>query len=591
MKKSKWLLLLSLVLVFALLVSCGPKNAPTKEEMQKTEESNEKDEAQTDAEQGKEEKEEQEKDDDKQDKAQTGGGHPSLAEGIQDGVIDVCIASEPESIDPALNTAVDGAVMLHHAFEGLIKWVDDGEGNAILAPGQAESWDVSEDGLTYTFHLRDGIKWSDGKDVTANDFVYAWNRLVNPDTGADYNYMLDMVEGFEDNNLNIKAVDDKTFEVKLGAFCPFFEEICAFPSTFPVRQDIVEGNDKWTTDPGSYVSNGPYIMKDWAHNSYILFEKNPDYYDADSLTANTIKFHLMDDHNAMYAAYLSGELDYIAQAPQEEIQTLLDIGSLKVNPQIGTYFVCFNTTEEPFDNPDVRKAFSLVIDRDYIVDKVAAQGQVPASGFVPSEINDAAGHGNPDFRTVGGDYYSMDPADYEKKCDEARELLKKAGFENGEGFPVVTYLYNTNDGHKAIGEALQNMWQEELNVTVNLQNQDWAVFQTERKEGNYSIARHGWIADYNDPMTFIDMWVSGSGNNDAQYNNPEFDKLVADAKAADNIEDRMKLMHEAEDLMVGEDAIVAPIYYYNSAYMLKPNIQGMYYTPLGYYFFGSTTGY
>lgn len=515
----------------------------------------------------------------------------TFAEGKIDGILDVCISSEPSTIDPALNSAVDGAVMLQHSFEGLVKWVDDGNGNAILAPGQAESWDVSEDGLTWTFHLRDGIKWSDGKPVVAADFEYAWRRLVNPETGADYEYMLDMVAGYADNDLQIKAVDEKTFEVTLSALTPYFEEICAFPATFPVRQDIVEGNDMWTMEKETFIGNGPYQMTEWVHNSVITFEKNPEYYDADKMTAPVIKFHLKDDQNAILAGYRSNELDFIQGVPQDELAALLGSGELVVTPYVGTYFVAFQTEVDPFDDPLVRKAFTLAIDRNFIVETITQSGQIPASGFVPTGVYDAKGADGDDFRTVGGDYYKMAAEDYQANCDEARELLAEAGYPNGEGFPVVTYLYNTSQGHQAIGEALQNMWLTELGVQVELENQDWSVFLVERKEGNFSIARHGWIADYNDPMTFLDMWMTGGGNNDAQYSNPKYDELIQAAKASSDQEERMKLMHEAEAIAIGEDFIVAPIYFYTNSHMMKPNVQGMYYTPLGYHFFGMTTGY
>lgn len=248
--------------------------------------------------------------------------------------IAVCLASEPQTIDPALNSAVDGAVMLNHFFEGLVKWVDDGEGNAITAPGQAESWEKvnNDDGtVTYTLKLRDGIKWSDGKDVTAGDFEYSWKRLANPETAADYCYMIDMVQNYtgianseaDPDTLGIKAIDDKTLEIVLSYDCPYFEEIMAFPATFPVRQDIVEGNDEWTYDVATYVSNGPYKMKEWSHNAYILTEKNENYYDYANLGPDTIRFTLLDDANAMLAAYKSGELDFIEELPPDEMANYL----------------------------------------------------------------------------------------------------------------------------------------------------------------------------------------------------------------------------------------------------------------------------
>ncbi len=512
----------------------------------------------------------------------------------------VCLASEPQSIDPALNSAVDGAIMINHMFEGLVKWVDDGEGNAVTAPGQAESWEkvVNEDGtVTYTFKMRDGIKWSDGKDVTAGDFEYSWKRLANPDTAADYCYMIDMVKGYAEvasgeadpDTLAVKAIDDKTLEVVLSYDCPYFEEIMAFPSTFPVRQDMTEGNEEWTYDVATYIGNGPYKMQEWTHNASITAEKNENYYDYDNLGPDTIKFTLLDDDNAILAAYNSGELDFIESLPTDELPNYLASGELNIVDYIGTYYACFNTEDEIFSDARIRKAFSLVIDRNYITENVSQSGELPATGYVPAGVYDAEGPGSDDFRTVGGDYYSVAEEDYEKNCEEARALLAEAGYPDGKGFPTVEYLYNTNDNHKKIGEALQNMWQEQLGVTVTLNNQDWNVFLENRKEGNYQISRNGWIADYNDPCSFLDMWYTDGGNNDAQYSNPDYDAKIDEAKATSVQEERMKAFHEAEDILMEQDNVLAPIYFYTQKYMMDENIEGMYYTPLGYFFFGYTT--
>ena len=511
----------------------------------------------------------------------------------------VCLASEPMTIDPALNSAVDGAIMANHMFEGLVKWVDNGNGEAELAPGQAESWEktVNDDGtVTYAIKMRDGIKWSDGKDVTAGDFEYSWKRLADPATAADYCYMIDMVQGYAEvadgsadkDTLGIKAVDDKNLEITLSYDCPYFEEIMAFPATFPVRQDIVEGNEEWTYSPETYIGNGAYKMVEWSHNAYILTEKSETYYDYEKLGPDTIKYTLLDDNNAMLAAFNSGELNFIMNFPTDEMANYLASGQITVAPYIGTYYVCFNTEDEVFSNPLVRQAFSLVIDRNYIVENVSQSGEVPATGYVPSGVYDAEGANGDDFRTVGGEYYSVSADDYQANCDKARELLAEAGYPNGEGFPAVEYMYNTDDRHKAIAEALQNMWQTELGVTVNLSNQDWNVFLKSRKDGDFQIARNGWIADYNDPCSFLDMWYTGGGNNDAQYSNPEYDALIDAAQATSDQTERMAAFHKAEDLLIGQDSVLAPIYFYTNPYMLSDNISGMYYTPLGYFFFGYT---
>lgn len=571
MKKTKQLsLLLSGALVFGLLAGCGGGTASTP--------------------------------------APTESGAPSTDASGEAFELTVNIASEPQTIDPALNSAVDGAIMINHMFEGLMRWVDSGaetvgsDGtctNAELSYGQAESYDKvsNEDGtVTYTFHLRDGIKWSDGQDVTAQDFVFSWQRLVNPETAADYSYMIDCVVNantimngeMDPSELGVSAPDDKTFVVTITSDLPYFTEICAFPATFPVREDIVS-DSQWTYSPDTYISNGAYKMTSRVTNSEIVMEKNENYYGVDTLGPDKITFKLMDDANAMLSGFNSGELDFIESMPTDEVAGLLASGDLKIVDYIGTYYVCYQTQKAPFDDPRVRQAFTLAVDRTYIVEQITQTGQVEAGGYVPAGVYDAAGATGDDFRTVGGDYYAPTDADYEANCEKARELLAEAGYPNGEGFPVVTYLYNTDDSHKAVAEALQNMWQTQLGVTVQLDNQEWATFLQTRKDGDYSIARNGWIADYNDPMSFLDMWLTGGGNNDAQYSNPDYDALIQQAKAATDPAERMELMHQAENILVGQDWVVNPLYFYTQKYMLADGIQGMYYTPLGYFFFDHCT--
>lgn len=523
------------------------------------------------------------------------------------------IASEPQSIDPALNSAVDGAIMLGHMFEGLMKWKDSGvetpgsDGtctNAELTEGQAESYEkvVNDDGtVTYTFKIRSDARWSDGKPVTAGDFVYSWQRLVTPETAADYNYMIDsvvnaneiMAGDMDPTELAVSAPDDSTFVVTLTSDLPYFLEVCAFPATFPVRQDVTtkeDGtpNDQWTFDVATYLCNGPYKLTAWNHNSEIVMEPNEQYYDVANLGPDKITFKLMDDQNAMLSGFNSGELDFIEDVPQAELPSLIASGDLKIVDYIGSYYVCYQTQKAPFDDPRVRQAFTLAVNRTFIVDKVTQAGQVPANGFVPAGVYDAAGSTGDDFRTVGGAYYSIEgDADYsyEANCEKARELLAEAGYPNGENFPVVEYLYNTSDAHKAVAEALQNMWETELGVKVTLNNQEWAVFLQTRKDGNYSIARNGWIADYNDPMSFLDMWLTGGGNNDAQYANADYDAKIQEAKNTTDPAARMKLMHEAENIIMGQDWALNPLYFYTQKYMLSDRVGGMFYTPLGYFFF------
>lgn len=525
--------------------------------------------------------------------------------------LNVCFASEPQTIDPALNSAVDGAIMTQHFFEGLMKWADSGKpvndkGNmnfAELVNGQASSYQkvVNDDGtVTYTFKIRPDAKWSDGKAVTANDFVYSWRRLADPNTAADYCYMIDMVKGYAEVNsgeadpstLAVSAPDASTFEVVLTYDCPYFLEICAFPAAFPVREDVVSAEpDTWTTSNGSknYITNGPWKMAEWVHDSYIKMVPNEYHYDVANLGPDSITFRLMADSNAMLAGFRSNDLQYINQVPVDETPSLIASGELDIVDYIGTYYVSYQTQAEPFDDWRVRKAFTLTIDSKYIVEQITQSGQVPATGFVPAGVYDANPTGD-DFRTVGGDYWEAPLTDeiYQKNCEEARQLLADAGYPNGEGFPVVTYLYNTGDARKAVGEALQQMWQKALNVTVQLQNQEWNAFLETRKNGDFQVARNGWIADYNDPISFLDMWLTGGGNNDGQYSNPEYDAAIKEAKSSADPAVRMAAMHRAEDIIMGEDWALGPIYFYTNSYMMKENIKGAFYTPLGYYIFGYT---
>lgn len=513
--------------------------------------------------------------------------------------ISVCVASEPQTMDPTQNQTLDGGMMFLHLFEGLYKYVDDGSGNAVIAPGLSDGepqiTENADGTYTYTFKLRDDAKWSDGQSVKASDFVYSWQRLVNPATAAAYNYILSMVvnaneitAGTKDyTELAVSAPDDHTFVVELTYNCPYFLEICAFATCMPLREDIISANENWTQSPATYVSNGPYKLSDWTHNASITMVKNEQYYDPSFQGPESITWKLMDNNQAMLTAFNNGELDFMLNPPVDEIPTLLSEGKLIANPQISTYYACFNNAKEPFDDARVRRAFSLVIDRNYIVENVTQVGEAPAGAWVPYDIFDAEGVNGDDFRTVGGDYLSVDPADYKANCEEARRLLADAGYPGGEGFPQITYLYNTDNRHNAIAETLQQMWKTELGVDVKLDNQDWNVFVETRNKGDFSICRHAWVADYNDPLTMLDLFMSSAigGNNNAYFSNARYDELIEEVLHTSDPAKRMEMMHEAEKILVEEDAAIAPIFFYTQPYLADANIGGMYYTPLGYFFF------
>lgn len=501
------------------------------------------------------------------------------SEGVE---LNVNVGPEPTTIDPAKNSAVDGATLINHAFEGLMKLDKDNK----IVEAQAVKYEVNEDKTVYTFTLRDGIKWSDGEPVKAEDFVYSWQRLVSPNTAADYNYMIDMVKNANEimegkkkpEELGIKAVDEKTVEVTLTTPTPYFLEVCAFPATFPVRKDIVEANeDTWSTEPDTYIGNGPYVLKKWEHQSKMTYVKNENYYDLEKLGPDTINFELMEDKNTILSAFKNGEILFGDDLPSEEIDAMKDNG-LVIEKQLGTYFLSINVNKEGLDNVKVREALSLALDRDYIVEKVAKGGQIPADTFVATGLTDA--DGKTEFHDNAKRWY--DAKDYKGNVEKAKKLLKEAGYENGKGLPSIELM--CNPGHEPIMEAVQNMWKENLGVNVTISSQDWNVFLETRKDGEFQVARDGWLGDYNDPISFIDMWITGGGNNNAQWSNKEYDKLVSEIKSTTDEKDRYVKMHEAEDILA-KDMPVIPLYYYTDLYIISDKLDGMYTSPLGYKYF------
>ncbi len=505
-----------------------------------------------------------------------------------------CIASEPQTIDPSLNSSMDGASYILHLFEGLMKFdaADDGESKII--EGQAKKVDISEDKLTYTFHLRDDIKWSDGKDVEAKDFVYAWKRLVDPKTASDYQQFIncvlnapEIVAGTKDiSELGVKAIDSKTFEVKLIAPAAYFLDMTAGAQLVPLREDVVEGNTEWTFQPETLISNGAFVMKEWMHDDAIKMVKNDKYYDQKNVTVNELTWKLMADQNAMLAGFKGGTLDMINDVPVDEVKNLLEEGTLVTLPQLGTYAVVFNSEVAPFNNPKVREALSLAIDRNYICEKVVQTGVEPASAWVPSGIPSLSNDGKEsDYREEGGAYYSVDADKYEDNVKKAKQLLSDAGFPDGKGFPVVTYLYNTSDAHQKIFEALENMWSTELGITVTGSNQDWNVFLKTRTDGDFEVCRHGWVADFQDAINFLDMWTTSSidGNNYARWSNKEYDKLISKSITETDSEARNKILHQAEDIFM-KDAAIAPLYFYRDRNCMNKDIKGMFHSSLGYFF-------
>ena len=447
------------------------------------------------------------------------------------------LASEPDYLDPALNSSVDGACLAVNSFAGLYTYDENGD----LQPDLAADYTVSEDGTTYTVNLLPDLKWSDGSELNANDFVYSWNRVVAPETAADYSYMFDVINVNADGTLNVTASEDgQSLTVVLNSPCAYFLDLLAFPAYYPVKQSEVESASDWQTNPGAwcqeagFVSNGAYTLSEWSHDESMTYVKNPNYHRADEVKVETLHMMLSADDTAIYAAYNAGDLDFADTVPTDEIQSLLDNPEFYIVPNLGTYYVCFNVKSSLFAGKTpaqanaMRRAFALLVDRDYIVENIGQTGQQPANSFIPAGMAD--GHGGvfkendgaytyPNADTEG--YY--DPYALDENLEEAIELFKSAGFEFtddnmlSDATPITfEYLTNEGTGHVAIAESLQQDFAM-IGINMTIKTVDWNVFLEERKAGNYDIARNGWLADFNDPINMLEMWTTDSGNNDVQY--------------------------------------------------------------------------
>lgn len=445
--------------------------------------------------------------------------------------VKLCLASEPDKLDPALNSSVDGACLAANSFAGLYSY--DAEG--MPAPNLATGYTVSDDGLTYTFDIREGLKWSDGTDLTAKDFEYSWKRAASTTTAADYSYMFNGIDGYPDN-LNVTASEDgKTLTVVMAAPCAYMLDLAAFPTFFPVQQACVEAAPDNATNPGAwaleagFVTSGAYTLESWDHNQSMVYVKNPYYWDAANVKIERLEFMLSDDDTAIYSAYQNGDLDFIDTVPSDQIASLKDDPEFHIIGNLGTYYVCFNVKSSLFDGKtveqaaDMRKAFSKLIDRSYIIDTVAQCDQELATSFIPSGMLDGNGGIFKDasawaYPNGSDGYYGADV-----DVEGAVELLKAAGYEFDDNNMLsastplsLEYLTNNSTGHVAIAECMQ---QDLAVVGINLTIKaiDWAVFLDERKAGNYDFCREGWLADFNDPINMLEMWTTVSGNNDAQF--------------------------------------------------------------------------
>ena len=504
---------------------------------------------------------------------------------FKEGEISINLGGEPRTLDPTLNSLSFGSIYMIHFFEGLTK--RDIKDNVV--PGMAESWDISKDGLKYTFHLRTNAKWSDGKSVIASDFEYALKRAANPKTAATYSHMLNVIKNArliisgkaEVETLQVKALDDYTLEIILENPTPYFLEYISVSSPyFPVRKDIVETyGDNWSRNPETYIVNGPYIMTERKQDEKIVMEVNSNYYDKDYIVAEKINILIMDDSNTALAAMKNGDLQFsVIEAPMGEIPSLMKENYILQEPAYGIYFLEINSQKGVLTNKNIRKALSLAFDRNYIISNVTKMNQIPAGAFVSPNLKDYDGK---DFRANGGNYIDVD--NYQNNIEEAKRLFAEAGYPNGENFPVLE-IRTTPGYFTLICEAIQDMYRSNLGIDILIKSEEYNATYQAMVQKDYDLARTGWTADFSDPMAMLNFFSKTSAVNHTGFESEEFNNLLEFASKTQNQKERMEALHKAENILFDYMPVI-PIVYRMDPFMISPKLKGAIFNPLGRYKF------
>ncbi|KEK09563.1 peptide ABC transporter substrate-binding protein [Lysinibacillus fusiformis] len=487
------------------------------------------------------------------------------------GELNVVVASEPPSLHPALATDTTSGVILTNTFEGLTTL--DADARPVAAA--AESWEVSEDLKTYTFKLRDA-KWSNGDPVVAGDFEYAWKWALNPDNLSEYASILYSIKGAAAYNngegsaddVGVKAEDDKTLVVTLENPTPYFLELTAFKTYAPLNQKVVEGNDEWYTDAGeNFVTNGPFTLGEWRHNDTIVLKKNPEYWDADKVALDTVNIGMVESEATAVTMFKGGEIDYLGAPFQSVALDAIDgfkaDKSLNINDQASVYWYKLNTKDKITGNANIRKALALAVDRQGLIDNVTKGEQKPALGMVPTAV-----HG---FEEDRG-YYKDNDIEGAKAALEAG--MKELGITNPADVKI-NLSYNTSEAHAAIAQFVQEGWTKNLGITVGLDNSEWQVYLEKLNQLDYQVGRMGWVGDYNDAYTFLEMYdTAANGNNDTGWENAEYKKLLDQSNTEADPAKRLELLQQAESIAVSEFPVV-PIYYYTNLSVVQDYVKDM----------------
>lgn len=478
--------------------------------------------------------------------------------------------ADPATLDPQLATGVIEFEILLALFEGLMR------PNPVTLepePAVAERYEVSDDAKRYLFHFRKDAKWSNGDPITAHDFEFSYKRILAPNFGSQYAYMLFPIENAAAFNsgeitdfseVGVKALDDYRLQIDLESPTPYFLSLILHLSWYPVHPPTIlkhgkmdELGTRWTR-PGNMVSNGPFYLKKWNVNDDLVVSRNTNYWDNDSVTLNGIHFLPIDNLNTEERAFRAGQVHITKSIPLSKVTSYRESGNpdLRINPYLGIYYYTVNTTKPPLDKIDVRRALSMAIDRESITENILRGGQLPAFHFTPPD--------------TGG--YTTEYK-VKENIEEAQRLLAEAGYPEGKGFPEIELLYNSSESHKLIAEAIQQMWKKNLGINVSLLNQDWKVYLTSRKQKDYDVARASWIGDFVDPINFLDLMASYSGNNHTGWASEAFDGLLDQASRTADPQERFSLLQKAEAMAL-EEMPVIPIYFYMSVYLVNPAVQG-----------------
>jgi len=477
--------------------------------------------------------------------------------------------SEPQNLDPHTVRGVTENHIITALIEGLIAYHPSDQ--AQPEPGLADRWEHNADASEWTFHIRDGAKWSNGDPVKASDFVFGFQRILSPNLAADYADQLFIMVGAEDFNkgritdfskVGAKALDDQNLRITLVGPTPYFLSMLTHYSWYPVHPSTILKFGKiddrvslWTR-PENYVGTGQFKLKEWKVNEVITVERNPNYWDAKAVKLNGIHFYPIEDQNTEERAFRAGELHLTNEVPLDKIPGYRRDNKdlIMISPYLGTYFYRFNLSRPALKDVRVRQALNLALDRDSVVENITRGGQKPAVGFTPQGM---------------GGYQTPELIDYDP--DKARQLLADAGFPGGKGFPKFDILINTSESHRTIAEGIQQMWKEELGINVGIRNEEWKVYLQSQTDMTYDITRSGWIGDYMDPVTFLSMWTTGNGNNNTHWSNAEYDGLIQQASKEPDQAKRFGILQKAETILLS-DPPFATIYWYTRVYLKSPHV-------------------